>query len=158
MKKQKRGRVAKPPTPQVRCNGCGCCCDPVLLPYTQAEARSFTNLSESNKRWVMEDLTPMHPREARRLAPWYFNPDKGLTGLTPEESIPFFFRCRWFDRETRSCLNYDNRPEVCSDYPKTNGVMILPGTALPDPCSFNVTIGVTPTPVDEYLARIRQPS
>jgi hypothetical protein len=33
-------------------------------------------------------------------------------------SRTFVFRCRHFDRETRSCDSYSSRPGMCRDYPR----------------------------------------
>lgn len=73
---------------------CGRCCDPVTLPATRA-ALLRKNPSAKNRRWL---------RNLRRVG-------KGKDGRS------FTYRCPSFDPESRRCLIYDRRPEVCADYP-----------------------------------------
>ena len=130
------------------CNGCGCCCDPVVMPFTQAEAvrMPLSELDPVHRRWILNDLTPMPYREGIAKAPWL----RGQLMATADGTgvTPFFFRCRWFDQDSRSCTNYENRPEVCSGYP-WSGEPPRPDAALPPACSFNADVGraVEPMPV-----------
>lgn len=140
-RRAKKQRSIKPtfeaPT---ECNGCGSCCHPVLLPYTQLEARSkwARNIDPVDLEWTLNDLAPMSRREVRKLEPWLL--DMALTGRTEDEVLPFFYRCRHFDETTRQCNNYPNRPPACRNHPWRDGIP-QPGTALPPTCSFNADIG-----------------
>jgi hypothetical protein len=54
---------------------CGGCCDPVTIPYTQAEAHALHDageISDDQWRWVTEVLIPMRPKEAKAIAPYLF--------------------------------------------------------------------------------------
>lgn len=143
------------------CNGCGGCCDPVVLLGDRfALARGVTDARM--RRWLLEDLSPMPYREAARkanagLVAARSNPAAVLTG--PDEGPNFageavgFYRCRHFDPATRRCLSYDDRPEVCRQYPWLGGAP-RPNAALPDACSYRADIGQPVTPVDEWLAKV----
>jgi Fe-S-cluster containining protein len=42
-----------------------------------------------------------------------------------EEGLDFglkdpLFTCRWWNKETRLCMNYDHRPRMCQNYPYEN--------------------------------------
>lgn len=120
------------------CNGCGSCCDPVSLPFTQDEARRNTRIEPRTRKWLLEELTPMPRREAREKEPWLFTTN--IHGRFLEDSLPFYYRCKWFDEETRACTNYDDRPEPCRDYPWGDGPP-KPNAALAPSCSFREDIG-----------------
>lgn len=122
------------------CNFCGGCCDPVVMPFTQAEAIRMppTELDAAHRKWVLNDLTPMSYHEGIAKMPHMRG--QSMATASGELSMPFFFRCRWFDNETRLCTNYENRPEVCSSYP-WGGRPPRSDAALPPQCSFNADIG-----------------
>lgn len=130
------------------CNGCGCCCDPVTLPYNQQELRlgqTPYDVTEDERRWVLDDLVPMSRRVAKTKAPWYFG--QAVMGANPGEDMAFFYSCRNFDAETRQCRIYDDRPFACRHYPWYGGDP-QPGAALPHPCSFREDIGQTVVPLE----------
>lgn len=130
---------------------CGACCDPVTIGYSVPEAHALHRagrLSKDQFEWITKVLEPMTAKEAKRIAPYLFagrfrnavDPDGGV--------ITFYYRCSWFDRETRTCTHYDERPSVCRRYPWVGGAA-QGNEALPPMCSFNETIGnpVAPVPV-----------
>ena len=49
----------------------------------------------------------------------------------------FVFRCRHFDRATRSCDSYDSRPGMCRDYPRN--LMWQPSPDLLPACGYRAT-------------------
>lgn len=127
------------------CNGCGGCCDPVVLSYTQEQARRtlpFEWGDPRTRQWVIEDLTPITRAEGLRRAPYLSAGGKTLVDENGEPSILWshFYECRWFDREARRCTNYEARPIVCREYPWLTGVPD-PAAALPSECSFRADIG-----------------
>lgn len=99
------------------CNGCGACCDPVAMPQTKWEILALPGLDPLTRQWVLNALTPMGAREAMTLEPHIRRVSFGLDPVTNEPSPVFFFRCAWFDRESRTCTRYDERPSACRDYP-----------------------------------------
>lgn len=125
------------------CNGCGSCCDPVILPYTQIELRQGAtpyDVDPEEREWVLNDLTPMRVKEAKAKEPWLFDRSRPKLGQLGED-MAFYFSCRHFDPMTRRCTNYENRPLPCHSYP-WYGARPNPFTALPPTCSFNEDIGV----------------
>ncbi len=88
----------------------------------------------------------MRRSEAKEKFPEVFA--RVVVGMNVDEAIPFFYHCRHFDAETRSCLNYENRPRVCRTYPFADGI-VQPSSALPATCAFRADIGlpVAPMPV-----------
>lgn len=85
----------------------------------------------------------MKHREVRAVEPWLLDTPNLTMTLHGEATLPYFYRCRWFDRDTRTCTNYDDRPPGCRDYPwgATGGVPD-PRAALPPSCSFRADIGL----------------
>lgn len=124
------------------CNGCGGCCDPVVLPYSRNEiARALPSEFDDPelRRFVLEDLTPIRRRDGLQRASYL---SAGVTVLgrpgDPDSTFlawSFFYECRHYDRENRRCLNYENRPSLCRGYP-WYGEPPDPSKALPVECSY----------------------
>lgn len=130
------------------CNGCGQCCSPVVLPYSRHEAQMLLPavrhemFTEREWRWIMEDLEPIPRRDGLARAPYLTD---GKTRLMVDgygEVVLFsnFYRCRQYDEETGRCLTYDDRPEVCAEFP-WYGDPPDPTKAIPPPCSYNADVG-----------------
>ncbi len=139
------------------CNGCGSCCDPVWLPYTQETAKFLGGMPDDNRRWILEDLTPMSKTQAKLREPELVRQIQKIRSLAKSAGgniAVYYYSCKNFDTETRQCLIYDNRPTVCRRYPWLTGKPI-PGTPLPPACSFRADIGL---PVVEISRRRRQQS
>jgi Fe-S-cluster containining protein len=117
----------------------------VTLPYTRIEAMTLSEIPIEDRRWAARSLRPMSPREAYRLAPW-LRGKKHRDGSTGVLSDPFFFRCIHFDRETRRCTDYENRPAMCRNYPWYGGEP-QEAAALPPTCSFRADIGEVPVAI-----------
>lgn len=127
------------------CNGCGRCCDPVVMPYGPDDLRRLKDrLDPDEYRWATEDLTLLGRREGMRRAEYL---ESGMTfGIGPDGVImlwSYFYDCRWFDKDRRVCTNYDNRPDVCSGYPWM-GDPPDRRKALPPECGFVVDVGRVP--------------
>lgn len=156
MSKPKRRRIPLAVVERQCPPGCGWCCDPVALPFTQEYVRNAkllqlpTPLDEGTVRWVLEDLTPIPRREGLLRAPYmtgggrttFAHPVTGEFTMV----LTHFFECRHFDRDTRSCSNYEGRPSACRDFP-WGGSRPDPQKALPAPCVFLEDIGVRPQPL-----------
>lgn len=132
------------------CNGCGACCDPVVLPYTQRQVAGMLPdeyLTADERRFVLEDLTPITRRDGMARASYL---SAGVTVMgqpgSPESVVlawSAFYTCRHYDPETRRCGNYANRPRMCREYP-WYGDGPDPAKALPGPCAYRADRGETP--------------
>lgn len=123
------------------CNGCGGCCDPVVLPFTQQQVKfaSKFDIDDEDRRFVLEDLTPMRPKLALEKRPEMRG--RPLVDAAGDLMLlPHFYTCKHFDEETRACTNYEGRPPVCRGYPWYDSGP-KHGAALPPACSFNADIG-----------------
>lgn len=116
------------------CNGCGQCCNPVMLPYTHIRAITDQRIPEEGRRWARDALVPMTHREAFARQPW-------MRGRVLRDQFgqfliyPNFFRCLRYDAEAKRCSDYDNRPSTCRGYP-WYGEAPRPDAALPPDCSY----------------------
>lgn len=145
-----RGRAPRPPRPVATAclEGCGACCDPVALGFTQEQARTkgADFLDPRNRKFILEDLTPIPTREGRARAPYLDWMTMGIVEGKVEMAATVFYNCRHFDAETRSCTNYDNRPPMCSKYPWYDQPPD-PTKSIPPTCSYNADVGRTPVPL-----------
>jgi Fe-S-cluster containining protein len=74
----------------------GACCDPVRMRASDYRDISLRPGEVRNARYVLNMLT----------AP----------GPVPRDGAAEF-DCRYFDRESRRCIAYDRRPEMCREFP-----------------------------------------
>lgn len=125
--------------------GCGACCDPVVLPYTQIEAMSHASSFDPEElRWILEDLVPMGRREAKAKFPELFARQSfGVVNGQLIGDTPMFYSCRNLDPETRRCGIYDHRPPACREFP-WYGEGPDARKALPAACEFNREVGREP--------------
>lgn len=126
------------------CNDCGACCSPVQLPYSQNDLRFAApwQVDPEMRRWVLEDLTPIPKRDGLARSPHLTQGGTtfAIIGGQPSAVTAFFYECRHYDPDNRACLNYENRPEVCSEYP-WYGEGPDPSKALPLTCSYLADVG-----------------
>lgn len=136
------------------CNGCGACCDPVTLPWTLRELRQSTmhGSDETDRRFVLAHFRQLSRREGLDRAPWL----KGRATSDRDGDFVFsaFYECDRFDRETRRCLAYDERPSFCRRYPWGDEGPHA-NAALPPMCSYRADLGqpVEEVPVEWRPAR-----
>lgn len=132
------------------CNGCGRCCDPVVLHASQLQVGlSFPTddaETEANREFILTHLHPMNRREGLRLAD-YLTAGVTVMGLpgTPGSEVfvwSMFYSCDFYDRDTKQCGAYDRRPPMCSGYP-WYGEPPDPRKAIPPECSYLEDIPVT---------------
>lgn len=129
-----------------RCNGCGACCDPVVLPMTRSEILGEITAEPEVRRWARDVLVPMSPREALALEPHLGRISIGIDPYTGQlGSEVFYYRCGWFDRETRTCTHYDERPSPCRDYPWGNPIGPTPMANLAPWCGYRADVGQSVT-------------
>jgi Fe-S-cluster containining protein len=77
------------------------------------------------------------------------DPDRPMMSLGPDGQPTlgaYYYRCKWFDQETRKCTNYENRPPMCRDYP-WHGRPPTEWKALPKTCGFLWDLDVEPEPI-----------
>ena len=75
------------------CYLCGDCCDPIIMTY---ELTEIIEPGNEELDWLLE-----HWRLFRVVLDGDF----------------FFYDCDMFDHEVRRCRDYNNRPDVCVNYP-----------------------------------------
>lgn len=128
------------------CNGCGRCCDPVALPYRVAGMgpEQIALIDPGDRDWVLNHLTEIRPRRDGLAMVRDYMRDGMTWGLGLDgrmaEVVTFFYSCDFYDPETREGLAYDERPDVCSDYP-WYGMPPDASKAIPPDCEFNLDIG-----------------
>lgn len=99
-----------------------------------------------DRDFVLNDLTPIPAREGvARSSHIDHQIQMGVIDGEQAQLILHFFTCRHFDTEHRRCMNYENRPPICRDYPWTNGV-VDPNRGLPLECEFRRDVGEVPVP------------
>lgn len=134
------------------CNGCGACCDPVVSPFTLDQLRKLLPIQldaeqRENKAFMLAHLTPITRREGLDRSPYLTQ--GGITYITVGgrmvEMFSNFYDCDFYDRATRSCTAYEQRPPMCSQYPWYGGIPD-PSAALPGPCEYHLDVGRTPVP------------
>lgn len=110
--------------------GCGLCCDPVMLSQSVAEAlydpaseRRFTD-----QEWIINHWAP--------YAAW------------GEDAVAV--QCTEYDVATRSCRAYESRPDVCRRYPFYDGPAVLKDSDLRTlVCGYQAEAGRTVLPIVE---------
>lgn len=131
--------------------GCGRCCSPVTLPYRYAALTSAQRdqIEPENRDWIEEHLTEISPRrtgldEVRDYMKSGIT--DGLFGGRYFQIVSHFYRCDWYDPDTRECKAHDQRPPICSGYP-WYGDAPDSTKAIPPQCGFLTDVNVEPIPV-----------
>jgi Fe-S-cluster containining protein len=115
-------------------------------------------LGEYTRWWILNVLRPISRREGLALAPWErdvqpmvnVHPRNGQPSfLAPLPWPSSFYRCDWFDPQTRLCTHYDKRPDLCREFPRNNADRVIEGTKLPPMCGYRVDLGQTVEPMPE---------
>lgn len=88
-----------------RCTGH--CCRRFSLPLTIEEIQIE---NEKALIWVQAGRTGARPR---------FDPEEiqKVASMVIPTDDPYLFNCKHHNAETGDCMNYENRPELCRDYP-----------------------------------------
>ncbi len=144
------------------CNGCGACCNPVVMPYGPADLRDFRLIEAAradpdeldNLLFARAHFTVINRREGLQRAAYLSEGGKTTCAMDadsrPIVAWSFFYSCDRFDPETRSCTDYENRPPLCRDYPFYGAPLDDPwnkAKALPETCAFRADIGQPVVPV-----------
>lgn len=153
------------------CNGCGDCCDPVAIVFTQEFVRSLDPKSrreivgKRSTRWILEELVPIDREVGLAESPHLSTGETTFTieGLGDVKVGTHFYRCLNFDTETRQCRAYDDRPPECAGYPWYEATPdaydeeLKERTPLPARCSYNADLG-RPVAVERPRRRERIPT
>lgn len=91
------------------CARCGDCCDPVLLSAGAAEY-VFSDAAGVPEPGGQREWARRHLHFRR------FRGEHQLTGSVRLDA-GVEFDCGYFDKATRQCTAYDDRPAMCRDYP-----------------------------------------
>lgn len=142
------------------CNGCGdhpsaVCCDPVVSPVSPlmladgtADLIAARDGSGEDVAFMREHLTPILPRRVglAMVAGWSSGmsefPFEGKDGPELALQPAWYYSCEFYDATHKRCLDYDNRPAMCRDYP-WYGDPPDPSKVLPPTCSYRVDVGRT---------------
>lgn len=88
-----------------KCFKCGVCCEFIAFGANLEQIKADKNFPDRD--FILEHWKPKEP------PPIKLNPnvsDKCWNGW-------FWFTCDLFDSITRLCIDYDNRPQICQNYP-----------------------------------------
>ena len=138
------------------CTGCGRCCYPVTLAWSQREVAMMPpgTMDPVSRNWILHDLVPISRREGLAMRPDL----KGKQTIAVESFGPNgtnwsmqrsqFFLCRHFDAERRRCNNYEGRCSICRGYPYLEASPPKDARpCLPPECSYNADYNL---PVAEW--------
>jgi Fe-S-cluster containining protein len=91
----------------------------------------------------MDELKPLNPRIAYERAPW-LKARRGQLRIGAAGSVlRFFYECSNYDRETKRCMAYDDRPPACRAFPtKVTGRWPDGRVSLPPACSYRADVGL----------------
>lgn len=109
------------------------------------------NLSPRDRKWFLEELTPISRREGLKRARYL---KSGLTSFSvegkPQLLATAFYDCVNLDPETGLCRSYDDLPATCAGFPEYQGPWPDPSKALPPTCAWRADLGLpveTPVPL-----------
>lgn len=131
---------------------CFACCSPVAMAYTRIDVElGRVHLSPRDRRWFLEELTPISRREGLRRAPYLGNGLTGYSVMGEAMVLPTaFYECSNLDRETGLCRSYDDLPDTCSGFPEYDSPWPDPKKNLPPTCVWRADLGLpveTPVPL-----------
>jgi Fe-S-cluster containining protein len=124
------------------CNGCGACCDPVMLPFAPSDFELFpSSFDPAELAFFREHLTPIRRREGRqKVMHWSSGWSEMIHDGEPVMLAAHYYECDRYDPVAKVCTAYDDRPDFCRDYP-WYGDAPDPNKALPPTCSYRADVG-----------------
>lgn len=105
-----------------RCTGH--CCKRFLLPYSMEELQRMRQSIIDKKDFSLLDngekrFNPHNTEELMKVTGMVIF--LGKSKLDPDgnstEKECNYYTCKHFDEKSGNCMNYENRPRMCSDYP-----------------------------------------
>lgn len=122
------------------CSKCGDCCDPVIVTFDPAvdAAERLAKRGDEMEDWARYQYQFF-------LDHWTSESTFVVEEGGGQEVTVHRVRCDQFDRETRTCLAHDRRPQVCSGFPwygRPEGDNLRQPVAdsLSPRCSFNADV------------------
>lgn len=102
------------------CIRTGKCCEVIII--TTATVKVFNGVvakyvkkGNADCLFIQKNWIPLSIEEAKKLRPVLAEHTDETLGNYP------IFTCKQFNGTTRKCMDYKNRPRVCSGYPYYNG-------------------------------------
>ena len=129
------------------CNLCGDCCEAIGLTWSQGFVRESPEIFEERfRRWVVEELRPIHTRRRlRELLPLVGRVEREDPGLVDTRH---WFTCTNFNRETRECMAHDTRPNTCAGFPWYGGMPRYDALRLYPRCAFHADVAALELHID----------
>ena len=96
----------------------GACCSVFVLHYNPQEIRSQASHIHEGQ-YIAAMVEPLTlDAAAQRCADYGLEWPASIHSAGPiEEIADRLYTCRFWDERTRGCVQYANRPEMCSSYP-----------------------------------------
>jgi Fe-S-cluster containining protein len=145
------------------CNGCGACCDPVVTVHSpqairlgyeiRADGSIGDRIDADELAFMRKHTRPLARREGIALAGrWGVGVYSEFMVGNQMVLLPaFYYTCDRYDPEARQCTDYENRPDMCRDFP-WYGAPPDPLKALPVTCSYREDIGEPVVPIEVAVA------
>lgn len=110
------------------CNKCGNCCKLAVSGYNPMQLKQRALRGDKYAKEFSSIYVPYESEEmAEAICPEYYNKLKEL--MNPNERL-YFYYCSKLGADDL-CSDYENRPDICRDYPFT------PLKVLPDGCGYS---------------------
>lgn len=81
----------------------GHCCEQFWLPYSPEKIHEMAK----DNNIVMNE----NPKEMELIS------EMIILLKEPDDGLQYMYTCKHFNKQTRLCMNYDNRPNVCRNHP-----------------------------------------
>ena len=109
------------------CNKCGDCCKLAISERSPMQLKQHAMRGDKFAREFISIYVPYESEEmAEAICPEYYHK---LKELMDDNARLYFYYCRKLGADNL-CSDYENRPDICKDYPLTAV------KTLPDKCSF----------------------
>jgi len=95
------------------CADCGICCKAFSIAIPVSDSKEFKDDEPRLFKWMTEDIIPLSKEEVLALNII----EKSAVIRTIDAGKQGYYTCRFYDKITKRCNDYDNRPYVCSDFP-----------------------------------------
>ena len=95
-------------------NKCGGkCCQAFILPLSPMELKHWDKVAEKTGKNRYQDI--------RKIADMViFLGHYGSRTIRKLKGKRYHYTCKWLNKESGLCTNYENRPSMCSDFPYGN--------------------------------------
>lgn len=93
-----------------KCNACGWCCIVLMNRYDKKkliELHKQTKGKDNDLKFITENWSEIPRDKAMKINPHLEYVDDGI----------HFYLCSKFNKDTKKCIDYNNRPGICKRYP-----------------------------------------